>query len=116
MNRRVLIFLAALATIPVPAIAHAFLVKARPAAGENLPASPARIELLFSEALEPAFSDVTVTDTQGRDMGAGPSAASGSEIYRPLKKLAPGRYRVSWHAVSQDTHRSEGSYNFLILP
>jgi methionine-rich copper-binding protein CopC len=34
----------------------------------------------------------------------------------PLKQLPPGRYRVTWHAVSVDTHRTEGKYNFLILP
>jgi methionine-rich copper-binding protein CopC len=33
-----------------------------------------------------------------------------------LKPLKPGRYRVTWHAVSVDTHRTEGKYNFLVVP
>ena len=47
---------------------------------------------------------------------AGPSVANGSALSLPLKNLKPGRYRVSWHAVSIDTHRSEGKYNFLVAP
>jgi methionine-rich copper-binding protein CopC len=49
-------------------------------------------------------------------MAAGPPDASGTEMDLPLKKLPPGRYRVTWHAVSVDTHHTEGKYNFLILP
>jgi methionine-rich copper-binding protein CopC len=113
---RVAILAAAIAGIAVPALAHAFLEKASPAAGENLHAAPAKIELQFSEKLEPAFSNVTVTNAAGADMRAGPPSISGGEIDQPLKPLGPGRYRVSWHAVSVDTHRTAGKYNFLVLP
>ena len=106
----------ALAGLCGPASAHAFLETARPAAGENLHAPPAKIELHFSEALEPAFSDVKVTNQSGADMSAGPIVAHGAEMVLPLKPLPAGRYRVSWHAVSVDTHRTEGKYNFLVLP
>lgn len=70
----------------------------------------------FSEALEPSFSDVCVTDADGHDMSAANVAVSGTEMDLPLKKLPPGRYRVTWHAVSLDTHRTVGMYNFQILP
>jgi methionine-rich copper-binding protein CopC len=114
LNRIVLAL--ALAGLSCPAAAHAFLERARPAAGENLRAGPAKIELQFSEALEPAFSGVIVTNVAGGDVSAGPSSANGTEMSLPLKALKPGRYRVSWHAVSVDTHRTEGQYNFLVLP
>ncbi len=107
---------ATIAGAVAPAMAHAFLQTASPAAGDNLKPSPARIELHFSEALEPAFSAIAVSDSDGRDMAAGPTAAHDTEMDLPLKKLAPGRYRVSWHAVSVDTHRTEGKYSFLVLP
>ena len=29
-----------------------------------------------------------------------------------LKSLAPGTYRVRWHALSVDTHTTEGSFSF----
>ena len=116
MNARVVVFLAILAGFPFAASAHAFLEHASPSAGQNLRVSPARVEMHFSEALEPSFSNVIVSDSHGRDMAAGPVVANGTEIDLPLKKLPPGRYRVSWHAVSVDTHRSEGKYNFLVAP
>jgi len=116
MTMRAWILAFAVMAVPLPAMAHAFLERASPAAGENVHLSPARIELHFSEMLEGAFSSITVTDAAGRDVSAGPSAASGSELSLPLKNLGPGRYRVSWHAVSVDTHRSEGKYNFLVAP
>jgi len=116
MNLRALSLGLALAWIALPAMAHAFLERASPAAGENVRSSPTKIELHFSETLEGAFSSISVTDTAGQDMSAGPSAANGSELSLPLKNLKPGRYRVSWHAVSVDTHRSEGKYNFLVAP
>jgi methionine-rich copper-binding protein CopC len=106
----------AIAGLSSPAAAHAFLEKASPTAGENLHAPPARIELHFSEQLEPAFSAITVTSATGTDMSAGAPVVHGTEMDLPLKPLAPGRYRVTWHAVSVDTHRTEGKYNFLVLP
>jgi methionine-rich copper-binding protein CopC len=33
-----------------------------------------------------------------------------------LPPLAPGRYRVRWHVVSVDTHRTEGEYSFSVEP
>jgi methionine-rich copper-binding protein CopC len=106
----------ALAGLGSPVAAHAFLVKAHPAAAEKLHAGPAKIELHFSEALEPTFSGVTVTNAAAAEMSAGPAAASGTEMDLPLKALKPGRYRVRWHVVSVDGHRTEGKYDFLVLP
>jgi methionine-rich copper-binding protein CopC len=115
--KRVLILIAAIAGTAHPAMSHAFLEQARPAAGENLKASPARIELHFTEPLEAAFSGITVTAENGAEMSAGPATvADGTEMDVALKKLPPGRYRVEWHAVSVDTHRTQGKYNFLVLP
>jgi methionine-rich copper-binding protein CopC len=107
---------AAIAGFVTPATAHAFLERANPAAGESLHQGAVKVELHFSEALEPSFSKVSVTDAGGHDMAAGDIDVSGTEMDVQLKKLSPGRYRVSWHAVSVDTHRTEGKYNFLILP
>jgi methionine-rich copper-binding protein CopC len=116
MTPRSFVFGLAFAATVLPALAHAFLERATPAAGESLRSGPAKIELHFSEALEGSFSAITVTDASGRDMAAGPSTANGSELSLPLKSLKPGRYRVSWQAVSIDTHRSEGRYNFVVTP
>jgi hypothetical protein len=106
----------ALAGFCGPASAHAFLEKATPSAGAGLRVAPTKIELSFTEALEPAFSGVAVTSAAGADVSAGPPAASGTQMSLPLKPLGPGRYHVRWHAVSVDTHRTDGRYDFTILP
>ena len=113
---RTILALATLAALSSAAAAHAFLQSASPAAGENVHGAPARIALHFSEPLEQAFSGIAVTDEAGHDEAAGAIAVNGTEMDLPLKPLAPGRYRVTWHAVSVDTHRTEGKYNFLVLP
>ena len=99
-----------------PAGAHAFLEKATPSAGANLRVAPAKIELSFSEALEPAFSGVTVTNAAGTDMRAAPKETNSTQKTKTQRKHKPGRYSVRWHAVSVDTHRTDGHYNFTVLP
>jgi copper resistance protein C len=113
---RTLIALATLAALSSAASAHAFLQTASPTAGENLHGAPAKITLHFSEPLEQAFSGIAVTDASGHDEAAGAITVNGTQMDLPLKPLSPGRYRVTWHAVSVDTHRTAGKYNFLVLP
>ena len=31
-----------------------------------------------------------------------------------VTKLPPGAYRVTWHVVSIDTHRTEGDFTFTV--
>lgn len=99
-----------------PAFAHAFLQHASPGAGETLASAPKEIGLSYTEQLEPSFSGVTVTDADGHDVEAAPAAVSGPSISVALKPLGPGTYHVTWHAVSLDTHRTEGAYSFTVKP
>lgn len=115
MKRRVLTWIA-IACSATPALAHAFLNRADPGAGATLGSSPARVMLVFSEDLEPAFSGVAVTDSSGHSVEAGGVAIAGNSMVAPLRPLPPGRYRVAWHAVSVDTHRTEGAYRFAVKP
>lgn len=96
--------------------AHALLEHASPAAGAVLSPAPKSVTLDFSEELEPSFSTVAVTDAAGRSVTSAPSAASGTEMLVPLKPLAAGTYRVTWHALSVDTHRTQGSFVFTVKP
>jgi methionine-rich copper-binding protein CopC len=114
LKKIILAFL--LAALGGPAAAHAFLEKATPSASANLRVAPANVTLKFSEALEPAFSGMTVTNAAGRDMSTGPTVTTGAEMLVPLGVLKPGRYSMRWHAVSVDTHRTDGRYEFTILP
>ena len=115
MNLRVLTCLA-IAGLANPAFAHAFLNHADPSAGSTLASAPKRVVLMFSERLEPAFSGAEVTDRSGRNVETGAVVTRGNSLIVSLRPLPPGKYRVVWHAVSVDTHRTEGAYSFVVKP
>ena len=101
------------------ASAHAFLDHAMPPIGATLAASPPMLRLFFTQQIEPLFSGIEVATAAGSPIKIGPAAvdpANPAALLVPLPRLVPGRYRVSWHVVSVDTHRTEGSYEFTIQP
>ena len=99
--------------------AHAFLDHASPAVGSSVPTSPPNVTLWFTQDLEQAFSDVTVTNKAGQRVDLGNTRippGSPAELQIGLKPLPPGTYLVSWHVVSVDTHPTEGTFTFEIKP
>ena len=105
----------AVTTAALAAQAHAFLDHASPAVGSSVPASPPIVTLWFTQDLEPAFSDVTVTNEAGQRVDLGNAhipQGSPAELQIALKPLLPGTYLVSWHVVSVDTHPTEGTFTF----
>jgi len=100
-----------------PASAHAFLDHAEPPVGSSMREAPRQLSLWFTENLEPAFSGVTVTDAQGRAVNAGKAQVDRHDrklMHVPLKTLGPGSYRVNWHVLSVDTHRTQGNYSLTV--
>ena len=114
MNLRV--FACALACVAVPANAHAFLDHASPGAGATLHAAPKTLMLVFSDNVDADSSGVVVVDASGHSVAAGHTMVGGNCIMTPLRPLAPGKYRVEWHAMSDDDHRTQGAYMFVIKP
>lgn len=121
MMKRFLIavVLAACAFATTEARAHAFLDHAVPAVGGTVTASPSEISAWFTEELEPAFSKIEVSDAAGARVDKGDSHIDPSDatlLHVSLKPLQPGIYRVHWHVVSVDTHRTEGNFTFTVSP
>jgi methionine-rich copper-binding protein CopC len=94
--------------------AHAFLDHASPLVGSNVRTAPHEVSLSFTQNLEPAFSSVQVTDASGARVDQGNAQISGDTMRIGLKPLAAGSYRVRWHALSVDTHNTEGSFSFTV--
>ncbi len=97
--------------------AHAFPDHSEPAVGSTVATAPAQVRIWFTEALEPAFSTIDVTDAQGHAMGKGKAKVDPSDpklLVLDVTKLPPGAYRVTWHVVSIDTHRTEGDFTFTV--
>jgi methionine-rich copper-binding protein CopC len=114
---RTLFVLAALLVVALgapAARAHAFLDHASPLVGSTVDAAPHEVSLSFTQSLEPAFSTVTVTDSSGAEVSQGKAQVSGNTMRVGLKALGPGSYKVRWHALSVDTHTTEGSFSFHV--
>ena len=102
------------ALAPVAARAHAFLDHASPLVGSTVPAAPHEVVLTFTQNLEPAFSTAQVTDSGGARVDQGKAQVSGNTMTVGLKALGPGSYKVHWHALSVDTHSTEGAFTFHV--
>ena len=94
--------------------AHAFLDHAEPRVGSTVPTAPRELSLTYTQNLEPAFSAVEVTDANGVRVDLGKPSFSTTVMRVGLKPLSPGTYRVRWHVLSVDTHRTEGSFTFHV--
>jgi hypothetical protein len=108
---------AASALASMDAKAHAFLDHSQPAVGSTLAASPAQVRIWFTEALEPAFSAIVVTNAAGKPVGIGKAKVDPAHpklLVISVAPLPPGTYHVAWHVVSVDTHRTEGHFDFTV--
>jgi methionine-rich copper-binding protein CopC len=103
-----------IALAPVAAQAHAFLDHASPLVGSTVPAAPHEVVLTFTQNLEPAFSTAQVTDSSGARVDQGKAQVSGNTMTVGLKALGAGSYKVHWHALSVDTHTTEGAFTFTV--
>ena len=96
-----------------PASAHAFLDHANPRVGSTVATAPHELTLSFTQNLEASFSTVEVTGPGGR-VDAGKPQISGNTMRVGLKALSPGTYHVHWHALSVDTHTTQGNFTFRV--
>ena len=107
------------ALIAPPAMAHAHLEKAIPAAGAMLMAPVDHVDLYYSEALEPAFSHASLSDAGGSPVKASSAldpADSRHLVLTPATPLKNGTFKVEWQAVSVDTHKTQGDFQFKVMP
>jgi copper resistance protein C len=121
MSKKVLFstLIAACNFVAFAAAAHPELKATVPAANASTH-SPTEIRLLFNEALLARYSGAELKDEAGKHIETGAAAVAGDgkkQLFVPLKpQLAPGKYTVEWHAVSEDTHRVKGSFTFKVEP
>lgn len=101
----------------VPALAHAQLRSATPAAGGGVTTAPTEVVLNFSEPLESALSSVVVRDAVGKRVDKADSRVDqgNKTVMRvSLPQLRQGIYIVQWRALTADTHRTDGAFIFRV--
>ena len=105
-------------TLQTHAWAHAFLDHADPKVGSTVTNSPTEIKIWFTQNLEPAFSTLEVRDAQGQEVDKKDAHLDDKDkslfLVSLPQQLPTGTYTVIWHAVSVDTHKTQGRFEFTI--
>ncbi|MGZ4389350.1 MAG: copper resistance CopC family protein, partial [Gaiellaceae bacterium] len=105
--------------VPASAWAHAALLRTTPAASVTLNGPPPLVGLTYSEAVEPRFAIISVTDAAATQQTAGAihrSASNPDELDVPLRHLREGWYLVVWRVISVDGHPVRGAFTFAVGP
>lgn len=109
-----------LAAPSAPAFAHAHLKSATPALNGTVATAPSELDLKFSEGLNLKFTGVKVTGPDKAAVATGDAALGAGDdttLVIPVSAtLAAGAYKVDWHALSTDGHKTSGSYKFTVKP
>jgi copper resistance protein C len=104
-----------LATVPA-ALAHAHPTVMQPGPDSIGPA-PNSISITFSEAVEPKFSSIQLSDEKGKTVDSQASRPKPNDpktLILAVPKLTAGTYIVRWVNVAVDGHRLEGIYKFIV--
>ncbi len=99
--------------------AHAFLDHAEPAVGSKVAHAPTQVKIWFSEDIESAFSSIKVLDSANHEVQQGKAQTDKAHrqiLQVGLPALASGSYKVTWRAVSVDTHVTQGTFSFTVGP
>ncbi len=106
------------AGFPDVAQAHGLLERSDPAAGSILAASPPRIGLWFSEALDSRQSSIEIFTSDQQRVDAGDTAVDstdGTHLSVAVRDLPDGVYTVAWRSAStEDGHVIRGTFTFQI--
>lgn len=94
--------------------AHAFLDRAEPRVGNTVETAPREVTLYFTQKLEAAFCNITITNDAGERVDTGKTRVSGSQMAISLRPVSSGIYRVIWHVLSVDAHTTDGNYSFRV--
>jgi methionine-rich copper-binding protein CopC len=114
--RPVVVIFSLMLTVVPSAFAHAHPKTMVPAPDSTGPA-PSKISITFSEAVEPKFSSIKLTNIEGKPADpetSAPVPGDPTTITLAASSLPAGTYVVHWVDVSVDGHRLQGSYQFTV--
>ena len=111
-----------LVAIPAPGYAasraffHATLIHSTPAANSHLTKPPETIRLVFSEAIVPELSHISLTGADGKalPLRVATDPRDTRTLVGTFTSIQAGRYKVAWHVLSADGHSSGGTFSFTV--
>jgi methionine-rich copper-binding protein CopC len=99
------------------AFAHAKLQSSDPQAGSTVASAPKQVRLKFNEALEPAFSKITLAGADNKEVAVTAVAVDKEDpsvMTAQLPALPAGQYRILWSAMTHDSHKMKGEVPFMV--
>lgn len=113
--KQLALFTMVAALFSISAHAHSHLAKSNPADGSVIAAAPATLALEFSHPVRVTALTIQKADGKSEPLSPVPQEAA-TKVSVPSPKLSPGKYVVSWRAVSSDNHVMSGKIQFTISP
>jgi methionine-rich copper-binding protein CopC len=110
--------LAAVAALaPASSLSHSLLVRSQPGQRSTVTRPPERVQMWFSERLEPAYAAASVWNEAGEQVDGGDASVDQNDptlLSVSTPSLGPGRYTVRFRVLSVDGHIVESSYTFTL--
>jgi hypothetical protein len=106
-----------IALAPASSFSHALLVQSQPAQRSTVTRPPERVQMWFSERLEPAYAAASVWNDAGMQVDGGDARVDQNDptlLSVSTPNLGPGRYTVRFRVLSVDGHVVESSYTFTV--
>ncbi|ORU94148.1 MAG: hypothetical protein A6F70_07680 [Cycloclasticus sp. symbiont of Bathymodiolus heckerae] len=106
-----------LLVISTATAAHTKSISSDPAPRSVINRSPQVISISFTQEFEPAYSNITVKDSNGKQVTEGKATVDTENKKRLILALPPlslGKYTVSYKVLSLDGHTISSSYTFRI--
>ena len=103
-------------TLPARQIwGHAYPAVSIPNNGATVKEPPRELRIQFTEAVELAFSQITVKASNGEIVSQGKLRQLANDMLAiDLKPLNAGNYLVDWQVLSVDTHVTDGLLRFTV--
>ena len=96
--------------------AHVYLDRAEPKVGSEQDQPPADVRIWFTGVVV-AESTIEVFDADSKEVDKKDTHVDEADktlLIVSLPKLSPGVYKARWHAVSRDSHKTQGEFKFTI--
>ena len=109
----------ALAIWPAQAFAHLRLESSRPAQGDTVRVPLSEISIVFTQAVDPRYTSLTLVDNAGQEVTLGTLLPVGTGktrefVYRLTHPVVAGAFVVRWKTVGTDGHVVTGSFDFTV--
>jgi methionine-rich copper-binding protein CopC len=103
---------------PATASAHAEYVSSDPAMNAMLAKAPSTVTIHFSENVDPAGSNITIYDVNGKQVTPADAQVDRADLKTMQVSLSSDSseiYVVNWHTVSAvEGHHDSGSFRFFV--